>query len=119
MGSVERMKALGSLLVILLLTGCGEPEDDGPTPLDPAATRACATFERLVVDYDTLAEEEIRTLTLEMWKDAQVSQTTGIRTTARDLVRVVFEELPSRFDYAVKNSREACAGRASPQPVIE
>lgn len=113
------MKALGLLFSILLLTGCGEPEDNGPRSLDPPARRACAVFERLIADYDALTEGEIRTLTLEMWRDAQVSQTTGIRATARDFVRVVFEKLDSRFDYAVRNSREACAGRASPQPVVE
>jgi hypothetical protein len=114
------MKALGWVLAtLLLLTGCGEPEDEGPRPLDPPAKRACAAFDRLIPDYDTLSEKEIRDLTLETWENAQVSQTIGIRRTGRDFVRVVFEELPSRFDYAVKNMREACAGRASPAPDIE
>lgn len=110
------MKGLGWVLTILLIPGCGEPADDGPEPLDVEAKRACAVFERLIADYDTLSEDEIRDLTLEMWEDAQVSLTTGIRRTAREFLSSVFVDLPSRFDSTVKDFREACAGRASPYP---
>jgi len=110
------MKALGWVLTILLLPGCGEREDIGPGSLDEEAIRACAVFEELMADYDGLSEDEIRALTLEMWEDAQVSQTTGIRRTAREFLSVVFVDLPSRFDSAVEDLREACAGRASPYP---
>jgi hypothetical protein len=110
------MKALGWVLTILLLPGCGERKDIGPGSLDEEAIRTCAVFEDLIADYDTLTEAEIRDLTLQMWEDAQVSQTTGIRRTAREFLSVVFVDLPSRFYSAVKDLREACAGRASPYP---
>lgn len=110
------MRVLGWVLTILLTPGCGEPAANGPKPLDQEAKRSCAVFERLMDDYDTLSEDEIRDLTLEMWEDAQASQTTGIRRTAREFLSVVFVDLPSRLDSTVKDFREACAGRASPYP---
>jgi hypothetical protein len=105
------------LALMILLAGCSDRDSDaGPIPLDEEATRACAVFEHLIADYDNLSEDDRRDLTLEMWEDAQISQTTGIRRTAREFVSVVFVDLPSRFDSTVEDLREACSGRASPYP---
>jgi hypothetical protein len=105
------------LALLVLLPGCGGRDSNaGPEPLDEEATRACVVFEDLIADYDSLTEAEIRDRTLEMWEDAQISQTTGIRRTAREFLSVVFVDLPSRFDSTVKDLREACEGKASPYP---
>jgi hypothetical protein len=105
------------LALLIVLSACGDdPTSDGPKPLDEEATRACAVFEDLIADYDSLTEPEIRDRTLKMWEDAQISHTTGIRRTAREFLSAVFVDLPSRFDSTVRDFREACAGRASPYP---
>jgi hypothetical protein len=108
------------LALVIVLSGCGgKSTDDRPKPLDEEAVRACAVFEDLMADFDSLGEAEIRDQTLEMWEDAQVSQTTGIRLSAREFVSAVFENLTSRMPSTVKEMRVACAGRASPHRTIE
>jgi hypothetical protein len=114
------MRVLGWALTILLLAGCGQARtDEGPKPLDASATRACAIFEDLMARFDTLPEDDLRSQMVDMWNDAQLSQTTGIRLSARELMAAVFGHLSSRIDSTVKDMRTACAGRASPYPTLE
>lgn len=114
------MKLLGWLLAILLLAGCGKDQPkNSPEPLDVSAIQACATFEGVMAHFDTLPEEDLRSQMLDMWNDAQVSQTTGIRLSARELMAAVFGHLTSRIESTVKDMRTACAGRASPYPTLE
>jgi hypothetical protein len=114
------MRVLLGVLALILLAGCGGGHvATGPEPLDAAATRACATFESLKDHFDSLAEDELRSQMLDMWGDAQISQTTGIRLSARELLAAVFGHLDSRIDSTVKDMRRACAGRASPYPTLE
>jgi hypothetical protein len=108
------------LALTMLLHACTDRvSDTGPKPLDKEALRACAVFEDLMGDFDSLSEAEVRDQTLEMWEDAQISQTTGIRLSAREFVAAVFEDLTSRMPSTVKEMRVACAGRASPHRTIE
>jgi hypothetical protein len=114
------MRVLGWVLALILSAGCGDGHvDTGPEPLDAAATRACATFESLMDHFDSLPEDELRSQMLEMWDNAQISHTTGIRLSARELLAAVFGHLTSRIDSTVKDMRTACAGRASPYPTLE
>ena len=114
------MRVLGGILALILLTGCGGGHvDDGPEPLDAPATRACATFESIMARFDSLTEDSRRSQMIDMWGDAQISHTTGIRLSARELLAAVFGHLTSRIDSTVKDMRTACAGRASPYPTLE
>jgi hypothetical protein len=114
------MRMLGWVLALTIAAGCGGGHvDSGPEPLDTAATRACATFESLMGHFDSLPQDEFRSQMLKMWDDAQISHTTGIRLSARELLAAVFGHLTSRIDSTVKDMRTACAGRASPYPTLE
>jgi hypothetical protein len=114
------MRVLGWVLVVSFLAGCGQDHTDkAPEPLDQKAIGACSTFENLMVDFDSASADEIRSQMLEIWDNAQFSQTTGIRLSARELMVAVFGNLDSRVPSTVKDMRTACAGLASPYPTLE
>ena len=61
------MRVLGSILTMALVAGCGNGgKEKGPEQLDAPATRACAAFEGLVAELDSLPEDEVRSQMLEM-----------------------------------------------------
>ena len=114
------MRALGWVLVVSLLAGCKHDQaDSAPEPLDQKAKVACGTFENLMAEYGSASEDEIRSQMIEIWDNAQFSQTTGIRLSARELMVAVFGNVDSRVPSTVKDMRTACAGRASPYPTLE
>lgn len=114
------MRMLWAVLAMLLLAGCGDrSKSAAPEPLDQQAARACESFEGVVARLDTLNEDQLRSQLLEMWGDAQLSHTPGIRLSARELLAAILGHLDSRVDSTIKDMRVACAGRASPYPTLE
>jgi hypothetical protein len=114
------MRVLGWVLVIALLAGCGQDQaDNSPEALDQKAKVACTTFENLMAEYDTATRDQIRSQMLTIWDNAQFSQTTGIRLSARELMAAMLGNLDSRIPSTVKDMRTACAGRASPYLTLE
>ena len=114
------MRVLAWVLVLFLLVGCGQDQaETAPEPLDQKAKVACSTFEHMMADYDSASRDEIRSQMIEIWDNAQFSQTTGIRLSARELMVAVFGNLDSRVASTVEDMRTACAGRASPYPTLE
>jgi hypothetical protein len=114
------MRALAGVLVVSLVAGCQQDQAHrAPEALDQKAKVACGTFENLMAEYDSASEDEIRSLMIQIWDNAQFSQTTGIRLSARELMVAVFGNLDSRVPSTVRDMRTACAGRASPYPTLE
>ena len=113
------MRLQAAWLVVAMLTACGsEPEGNTPEPLDQRARVACAAFDKLSATYGTLGEDKRRGLVIEMWNNAQLSQTTGIRRIGRKVFEVVSEENDVLRPRAFDEMRRACKGLASPYSTI-
>jgi len=55
------------LVLALLVAACGRGETENATePLDGQAKLACATFESLFADFDSLSEDDIRSQMIEI-----------------------------------------------------
>jgi hypothetical protein len=113
------MRLLAACLVVATLAACGsEPDEKTPEPLDQRAKVACAAFDKLAAHFKSLDEDERRTLVIEMWNSAQLSETTGIRRIGRKVFELISEERVSARARTFGEMRLACGGLASPYSTI-
>lgn len=111
------MRVLGWVVTILLLPSCGDQGQTTPqNELDEPANLACASFSDLAPQMDTLPEKPLHRRLFDVWDNAQLSRTPGIKRSVRELLTAVIGGFPSRIPLLVSEMRQACAGRTSPEP---
>jgi hypothetical protein len=113
------VRLVAASLVVILFTACGSEREGGtPEPLDERANVACAAFDQLATEYESLDKQKRRDLVFEMWDEAQFSETTGIRRIGRKVVEVVSAGRVAARAKVFDDMRLACRGLASPYRTI-
>lgn len=96
--------------MLLLLTACGDisSSSDNPTVGDSSARLACRDFYDVAGEADLLNDAELRERIQGIWDYAEISETPGIASAARDILQTVTDGDIDGFEVAVGNMQSAC-----------
>ena len=97
------------LVVLVLLTACGETTQDDPGSGDASAQLACRDFYDVAAEADLMNDAELRGRLQDLWNTAEISATPGIAESARAMLETVTSGDIDAFEGAVGDMEAACA----------